>query len=206
MVNSSTLKFQIDKQERGDPVNWESVKILATFDNDNNQANITTTNLEFVNESAKYISERFKSGLTNNLGAFEGPDFDIFASDDEGFFQAFEGFIDYTKDYTESNFIKQDVTNPLKTSVGIKKLSGLNTLDELINGATYGLFKEKGIFTNSDYKNLPWVVQKKFDALEFAILNITIFITVKEAVEQIQRLADDIKNFASLLISATPPV
>jgi hypothetical protein len=205
LANSSTLKFQIDKQERGDPVNWESVKILATFDNDNNQANITTTNLEFVNEAAKYISERFKSGLTNNLGAFEGPDFDIFASDDEGFFQAFEGFIDYTKDYTESNFIKQDVTNPLKTSVGIKKLSGLNTLDELINGATYGLFKEKGIFTNSDYKDLPWVVQKKFDALEFAILNITIFITVKEAVEQIQRLADDIKMFASLLISATPP-
>ena len=205
MANLSTLKFQIDKQERGDPVNWESIKILSTFDNNNNQANITTTNLEFVNEAAQYISERFRSGLTGGLGAFEGPDFDIYASDGVRLFQAFEGFIDYTKDYKESNFIKQQADKPLKVSVGIKKLNGLNTLQDLIEGATYGFFKQEGVFNDSDYANLPWVVQKKFDALEFIVLNITIFVTVKEAAEQVEKLTDDIAMIASKFQSATPP-
>ena len=205
MAGNDSITFQIDKQERGDPTNWESVEILATFDNRNNQANITTTNLEFVNEAAQYIADSFRSGLSGGLGAFEGPDLDIFAVDKDGFFQAFQGFIDFTKDYKESNFIKQDKTKPLKTSVGIKKLNGLNTLNDIMEGVTFGLMEKEGVLTSSDWVNLPWVVQKKFDALEFAVLNITIFITVKEAVEQVQRLADDIKDFAALLASATFP-
>ncbi len=189
-MSNDSISFKINRKELEAPIEWEDVKVLATFDNENNQANITTDRWTFIGNAKDEIINFRKAN-----GVFQGPCFDIFASDDDGAFQLFEGFLDYTKDYEEIDFKSANFEDPNKVMIGAQKLAGLNSLDDLINGTTIGKMLQDKVFTDSDYVDIEWVAEKKFDFLQFAIASVTLYLMVKEGLEASFRLADQIASF-----------
>jgi len=81
-----TLTFRIAKQPVSAPRNWEDIKINATFDNAASQANISIESFEFIKDAKEAILNHRKGGLTGGLGLFEGPYFDVTASNNTGAF------------------------------------------------------------------------------------------------------------------------
>ena len=104
------------------------LEILATFENGNAQANISTTEFEFVNEFAESISEWISGGLTGGLGIFEGIPLSVQISGSNPSYLAFDGYMDMTDEF--------EIVNPTTIKGKIKKDNGLQNLNDLASGLT----------------------------------------------------------------------
>lgn len=185
-----TITFRIEKQPIAAPRNWEDVKVKATFDNFNSQANITIDSFEFVRDAKDAIVNHRKGGLTGGVGMFEGPCFDVTASNSEGAVNLFDGYLDMIEKYEELDFKGNDLQNPNEVHCGIKKLNGLNQLDDQIQGITLGFLEEKGVYSDSDYVNVDWIKEGQTNFLELILTQIAIYIFIKETVQAIKELQD----------------
>jgi len=195
MANSITkISFRVNGQDIPAPSNWRDVKILSTFDNGNNSSSITTDRWQFVNEAATRISKLFKSGLNGGSGAFEGPNYDIYVSDEEGALQVFEGLLNFSEEYEERNFKGPNFTDPVEVLSKAEMKNSLNAIDSQFSGTTVAFLKSKGVYSDSDYTDVKFVVEKKFDFIEFAVLSFGIFTMVKEAAEAIEKLGSDLST------------
>ncbi len=97
---------------------WQGLQVLATFDNDNQQANITTSELSFVDGMGKAIIDYIDGGLTGATnGIFEAPEFKM--SIDRPNTEIFDGMLDLANDIT----INRDM-NEVKCKLKLK--NGLN--------------------------------------------------------------------------------
>lgn len=130
-------------------VNLDKLKLLITFDNSAVQANISTEELEIVNEGAVAVREWIGNGLTGGGGIFTGMPIKLIAYDPLGVYAPytfFDGYIDFTKGYTE--------ISPVKVKLNISKLRGLNDFDTKISALTYGLLFERGAITTADFQTV----------------------------------------------------
>jgi hypothetical protein len=189
-----TITFRIDKQPVAAPRNWADVKVKATFDNFNSQANITIDSFEFFSNAKDAIVNHRKGGLTGGVGIFEGPCFDITSSNASGAVNLFDGYLDMVDAYEELDFKGDDLDNPNEVRCGIKKLNGLNQLDEQIQGITLGYLEEKNVYSNSDYIDVEWVREGQTNFLDLILTQIAIYVFVKETVQAIKELSDIIKD------------
>ncbi len=177
--------FFINGQQVNPPTDWLDLSILATFEKGSPEANITTTELEFANENAKYIRDWILGGVTGATdGIFQGIPFKIQIVNTNNIYDSFEGYIDLSDSYNE--------VSPVIVKVKIKKIAGVVTFSERIEGLTFGYLKELGIFSNSDYTDCPYVLEREFVFIEFAMLSITTFMLARELIDTIRRLASNI--------------
>ena len=86
-------------------VEWRDVGVLATFDNQAIQANVTIENFTFVNEAALQIRNFIKAGLASGVGIFEGMSFDITVTNGISY-NVFNGYLDLTDGYREISPVK----------------------------------------------------------------------------------------------------
>lgn len=193
-MSRDTITFRIAKQPVAAPRNWADVKVKATFDNFNSQANITIDSFEFVRDAKTVIVDHRKGGLTGGVGMFEGPYFDVTASNSEGATTLFDGYLDMVERYEEFDFKGNDLNNPNEVHCGIKKLNGLNQLDEQIQGITLGYLETKGVYTDDDYVDVEWVRDGQTNFFDLILTQIAIYIFIKETVQAIKELADIIKD------------
>jgi len=56
---------------------WGSIEVLATWNENGGEANISMEEFTFVNENAQTIWEYIADGMTGGLGIFEGIPFKI---------------------------------------------------------------------------------------------------------------------------------
>lgn len=197
-----TITFRIDKQPVAAPGNWEDIKVKATFDNFNSQANITIDSFEFVKDAKDKIVDHRKGGLTGGVGIFEGPSFDITSSNNQGANTLFDGYLDMVDKYEEFDFKGNDLQNPNEVKCGIKNLDGLNQFDERIQGITLGFLETKGVYSNSDYVDVEWVRDGQTNFLDLIITQIAVYVFIKETIQAITELQNIINNAAAYL--ATP--
>lgn len=187
-----TPKFKINGQVQPAPRNWKEVEVLATFDNSSAQANITTTELNYVNETARQIIEYIQGGYNGSTnGIFEGLPLEITVSENGAFNlspqQVFNGLIKTT----ETNII-----SPVEIEVGIEDRQGLDKLEFVAQGLTFGLLADKGVIGDSDYINIPYVVQKPKDFLAQALLSLAIFNILRETIATIRDIAKAVADIA----------
>jgi len=180
-------KFYISGQPVKAPRNWDQIEVLATFDNNGVQANITTDSLNFVNETAQTITDYLAGGGTDPIttkGIFEGLPFMIDISESSAVgvptTQVFKGIIDT---------MKSRIIAPNEVEVEIKDQKGLDKLQFKAEGLTFGLMKDKGHITASDYSTIPYVVQKKQDLIAEAVLALSIYTLTVELQKQIEETA-----------------
>lgn len=204
-MSITRVSFILDGKQITPPRNWRDVKVLATFDNNTNQATVTTDRWEFVNSNeervAALLAARFRSGLTGGPGAFEGPEFKINVSDDQGATNVFDGLLNFVRDYEERNFKDPNFENPTECLASAEMIDSLNGVDDLISGTTVALMESEGVFKDSDYTGVDWVIEKPFDFYEVAILSIGVFSVSKEVIDALSRLGDDISIPAGIAAS-----
>lgn len=185
-----TYNFFINGQQVNPSKGWMDLEILATFENGSPEANVTTAELEFVNENAKFIRDWIAGGVTGATeGIYQGIPFKIHIVNTNNIFDSFEGFIDLSDGYNEES--------PVSVKVKIKKIAGIVTFSQRIEGITFEYLKGLGVFSPSDYVDCPYVLEKESSFLEQALLSITTFMLVRELADSVRRLADSVANIAA---------
>jgi hypothetical protein len=172
MAQFDNVKFELLGESEG-VRDWQGLQIMATFDNDNNQPNITTSELTFSLDMGKKLIEH----IDNGSGIFQGVDFEMFLNSPST--DVFKGIVDLADDI-EVNREKQEVKAKLL------KLDGLNTFANVSEAITMGLLESESRFTSSDYVDIPYIKETQFDYFGTAILTISIF-QIKQQLEQIYK-------------------
>ena len=161
MAQFDNVKFELLGESEG-VRDWQGLQIIATFDNDNNQPNITTSELTFSLDMGKKLIEH----IDNGSGIFQGVDFEMKLNTPST--DVFKGIVDLANDI-EVNREKQEVKAKLL------KLDGLNTFANVSEAITMGLLESEGKFSASDYVDIPYIKETEFDYLATAILIVSIF-------------------------------
>jgi len=166
MAQFDNVKFKLLGESEG-VRDWQGLQIIATFDNDNNQPNITTSELTFSLDMGKKLIEHIDNGAVGiGNGIFEGVDFEMKLNTPST--DVFKGIVDLANDI-EVNKEKQEVKAKLL------KLDGLNTFANVSEAITMGLLESEGKFSASDYVDIPYIKETQFDYFGTAILTISIF-------------------------------
>lgn len=191
-----SLIFKINGQEVSAPRNWQDIEVLATFDRSSVQANISTTEFNFVNDAARVIIDHIEGGFSNlTNGIFEALEAEISVSENAAFGlpteTVFKGYIDLTR---------TEIIAPNEVSVFFEDERGLDKLEFKAEGLTFGLMKKAGDegnplgITDDDFVDIPYVYQKRNDLLGQAMLSFAIYELqkqIKEVTLQIAKTAAD---------------
>lgn len=162
------------------------LELLATFENGNPQANISSTEFEFVNEFAESISEWVSGGLSGGFGIFQGVPLNIQITGQSPSYNAFDGFLDMTDDF--------EIVNPTTIKGKIKKDNGLQNLDDLASGLTWEYLFQEGILTTDDMEWCPYVIEKEFDVTTFLLLILAIYTTTTILIDLVKELAQSLAS------------
>lgn len=162
------------------------IELLATFENGNPQANITSTEFEFVNEFAESISDWISGGLSGGFGIFQGIPLSVQITGQNPSYNAFDGFLDMTDDF--------EIVNPTTIKGKIKKDNGLQNLDDLASGLTWEYLFQTGVLTVNDMEWCPYVIEKEFDPVAFLLLILAIFQTTVILIDLIKEIAQSIAS------------
>ena len=186
------LQFSINGKTFTTILDWQDIAVLATFDGDNVQANISTTELEGVNDAAAEIVQWVEEGLSGGVGIFEGIPMTLNVYNENGTLTVFDGYADLSDNYRESLYKS-------RVSFKLQKKQGLNGFNERLESITYGYLESIGVFSDSDYTELEYLIEKKDNALEILISAVTLFLMVKELIEATKTTVETIGDLASLI-------
>ena len=187
-------KYLLNGIETNAPLEWQDVTIEAQYPDDSVQPNLTITEFDFNLESRKAINDWILGGTSGGVGIFEGMPFDLNLFNNNPLTKNFKAFIDFTNSYN-------DQPDDGVVSVSIIKDDSIQSFFDKLNGTTCGYLEEIGVFVDSDYVRIPYVVEKKFNFFEILITSIVLYLMVKELEESIYRTAEAIST-ASGIFSA----
>jgi len=190
------VKFELSGAEINAPTEWQDMNILAQFDNDNVQANISTDTFTFVLDAYTKLIAHIDDGLTGGVGIFESPEFKIIGFNDTNNELIFSGMVDLA-----SNIEIDEFSKTIKSK--IKKDNGLNSLDDRLSALTYGWLENQGYFKNSDYKEIEYVVEKKINSFEILTTSIIMYLMLKEIAEASKDTSEKIAVAQALVAQAS---
>ena len=191
---SAQLQFYIKGKQVQPATEWQDLSILATFEEGNPQANITTEQFTFILDAYTEINQHLTSGLTGGIGIMEGLPFDIAATSTNGNLDVFKGFID-----TQNDLFINDTLGQIEAN--IKKLDSLNTLNDRLSGTTFDYLYEIGVITDDDFTDLEYVVEIVDKTEQAIILSIAIFSISKTLIDSSATLGEDLATIASFAAS-----
>ena len=82
--NDVQIRLEIAGQTVNLPVNWQDFEILASYDNDSIQPNISTSEFELVNQAYELVMSKFNAGQV-----FEGIPTKLILSNDTNTVEVF---------------------------------------------------------------------------------------------------------------------
>jgi len=190
MLSKNTrLRFTLNNQPVDAPIEWEDISIEADFESSGVQPTIDIEAFTFVNKEAQSIRDWINAGRI-----FEGIPFKIDAYNINTAKNSFDGYINCA-DGVE---LFEDKTVKAK----LAQARGLTNLREKMQGTTMSYLEAIGVFTQSDYTKVKYVVEKSDNKLEVLINTVVGYLLIVQLQQQIKDLADD----AGKLIDATTPI
>ena len=171
---------------------WQDVSVLATWDNGNTQANITTSEVELTMDAARAVRQHVADGMLGGVGIFEGLPCRLNVSNGYGSAVAFDGYANLTNSY-------KDAERRNRVFVTLEKKNGLNSLNQRLEALSYGYLESLGVYAESDYITVSYVVEKQNNGLELIMASITLFIMTKELIEATKETSAQIVDTAALL-------
>jgi len=190
---NTEAKYFLNNIERNAPLEWEDVKITAEYENDTIQPSLSTDSFVFNLDARQVVNQWISDGLTGGVGIFEGMPFDLVLFNQNATQKKFESFLDFTNDY-------RDFPDDGEVSVSLIDKNGLDGFFQQLTGTTFGYLEEIGVFTESDYINVPYVVEKKFNLFEILMSSIVLYLMVKELAESVARTADAVSDAVTLIL------
>lgn len=192
MSISAKLDFTLNGKSINAPIEWNDIEILASFDNESVQANISTDKFTFVNAARAEILNYIQEGESGGLGIFEGLPFSIAASNSDTSISVFDGFLDLSDELS-------DLTEEGRIEASIVKQDGLNSLEDRLSAITYEYLYQEGFITDDDFIDVPYVVVKPTSFIEVAILSISVYLLAKSVAEQAEKISRTAANAAAHL-------
>jgi len=180
---SANIQILLNGKELLAPSELFDIGVKAEFGTEGIQANLTIEELTFRGNARSEVLNHIADGLTGGVGIFEGLPLSIRAFNKDTDLTVFDGYLDLTDGY-----IDNDADNSLK--VTLKQADGLNSLEDRLNGLTFGTLVENGTITASDYQAVGYVVEKPFNIVEQLTNSIVIYLMAKEVAELLERQAD----------------
>lgn len=181
------------------PVNQEpnkpaKVEIEMEWLNRKAQAMINISSLEFDGPDGTLIRERSLSGLSGGVGMFEGMPYNIQVGSQTDY-KDFPLYLDFTK-------------NPIffgdcGINVSLQTKQGSDWLNDVAESISYRFLEEEGLITDSDFVDIPYVVNFIPNGVQLLLLGLSTYSLTKELIESIKALADRI---ADLTDAATPVI
>lgn len=168
------------------------LEILASVEEGNVNARITTEQITLVNNYAKLVRDYIAGGANGTTeGIFEGLPLQI----QENGVNVFDGYLDFLNDF--------EIVNPTTVKSRIKKHDGNNNFSDRANGLTFGYLDELTLIGDGDYVNIPYIIEKEFNYVEFAFISFSIYTISRDLQAQIRVVAQQAANIAGLI--ASPP-
>ena len=164
------------------------LEILASVEEGNVNARITTEQITLVNNYAKLVRDYIAGGANGTTeGIFEGLPLQI----QENGVNVFDGYLDFLNDF--------EIVNPTTVKSRIKKHESNDNFQDRANGLTFGYLLDIGFVNSSHFTNVPYVVEKEFNFVEFAFLSFSIYSILKDLAYLTRSLAQRISNLAIML-------
>jgi hypothetical protein len=168
------------------PRNFENARVVIDWIGQKEAAKITIDSIELVGQEGKELRERILSGLSGGVGFFEGEPYQIQIGDLTNPNGTFDGFLDFS-DGVE--FIDECDVN-----VKLKREQGSDWLTDVAEGFSYRFLLSEGIISESDYFDVPYVINYIPDAAQLLLLSISGYMMTKELIESIKALAETIAD------------
>jgi hypothetical protein len=179
---ATIAKYKLNGIEYAPPREWQGVEILATFDGDSVQANITTSEFTFVNDAKNAIDSWFASYPT------EGMPLQVSISNETNTYGAFSGFLDFrTAQYMSD----------VESKYGIQQDNGLTHLDTRLKGITMLLLEQKGHIVTSDFSQIPYIVENRKTILEKVYLLFQLYNLIKTGYDEVHKFINIASDIAS---------
>ena len=140
------------------PLEWESLTVKSTTNDDSVQANVNTSVFTFVGSTATFIKE-----WVDNFGVFNGMPYRIVVDDQE---IVFDGFL------VLSEYVINSKSNPTIYEVPLRDLTDNLTAFDRVSIFTHTLLRKQNFITPSMYVHVP-VVQVSKKSLNDRIVAMT---------------------------------
>jgi len=180
-------KFYINNVEVAPPRNWEGIEVSASFDDEQVQSQIDIDKFEFVFDAKDKIKDWFDQSLI-----FEGVPFRIELRNQDSTLTIFDGIIDLT-----DGFIMGDVDYTVK----VQKRKSNDWLNEIADGYSFRYLEEINVIKNSDFVDIPYIINYIPDYTQSSLLAISIYMMSKELAEVAERIADLASKLAEGLLA-----
>jgi len=182
---ATIIRHILDGIEYIQPRQSRDLKVLATFDGDSVQANITTTTFNFIDtensKAATAIKTWFETLPT------EGMPYTIVITD---------GTNEISTDYY-LQFENYRVLSDVECEITVQKDNGLVSLDDAASGLTMQLLVSKGILTSTDNVRVAYIVENRKTVMEFITMVIQLVVISKMIKDEIFKLQAIIADIAS---------
>lgn len=183
LSNNARISYLLGGNPASAPDKIESTELIADFGADNIQANVTASSWTFANADAVSIKAWIAAGRI-----YEGLPFKINVYNNSNTLVAFDGLLDLTDNY-EDRF-----SDEVRVKCNMVKASGSNIFFNQLSAISFAFLEDQGVFTNSDYSELKYVVEKKINLLDELIIGVVLYMMVKEVIERIKSLPETTAN------------
>lgn len=173
--------------------NFEDLVIVLDWLNGRAQPSINVENVTLVNDQGTELRERILNGLNGGVGVFEGEP-SRFEISENGNSINFNGYLDFTNNL---EFIGRS-----EVSASFKLEQGVDWLNDTAAGFSYRYLYDIGVITDSDFVDIPYVLNYIPDGTQLVILAISIYSLTRELIENIKSISEGIKD----LTNAVTPV
>jgi len=169
------------------------LEILASVEEGNVNARITTEQITLVNNYAKLVRDYIAGGANGTTeGIFEGLPLQI----QENGVNVFDGYLDFLNDF--------EIVNPTTVKSRIKKHDGNNNFQDRANGLTFGYLDELNLIGTGDYLSIPYIIEKEFNFVEFSFIAFSIYAISRDLQTQIRIVSQQAANIAHLAAMVPP--
>lgn len=187
-MSRAKLNFFLNGQQVDPPNNWQEISISLDFNNDGDgpftvQPVIETDQLELVLASSGIVRQWINDGIDGSgPGIYEPMELKIELSSAGNNTNVFTGFIDMVND--------MKLIDKNKVMVGLTKKGGTDQLTERSQAISFAYLESIGVITRSDYVRISYVLAHIPNFQEVIIISVSIFILIKELIEQVKRTID----------------
>lgn len=179
---NSEAQFILNGNVRNSPLENEDVSITADYEGDEFQPQLTVDSYIFNLQARKDVLAWVDAGTSGGVGIFEAMNLDYRLFNQDSIQKVFHSLIDFTNDF-------KDFPDDGELSLSIMDRDGLTGFFNQLTGTTYGYLEEIGVFTQADYIDVPYVVEKKFNAFEILMSSVVVFLMTLELAKSIKDAA-----------------
>lgn len=192
MSVSQELSIYFEGQSKPLPLDYQKIEIIGDFSGGSNQASLSIERLTLVNEAAFFVIDYVAAG-----NIYEGLKITLKFSQFDTEDVIMEGFLDLTDEYEEVEPIFRGEDSAVMVRCKVTDLSSRDLFRDKIEGNTYSLLEQRGIFVNNDYQDIDFVIEDDFDPLKLMFLVFMFFSIIDKIALLIQAINKSIADVAA---------